>query len=106
MVDPTVAKNPEFQHQYTHLQPIRGSLKHDDAVDAIAMGLNRLKPHIAIDPVETAKRRAEQEQMKEIKGFLTAYEKQNSPKVREDRRGWMRLSGSGKDRRSRSRYQR
>lgn len=97
VIDPSVAKHPQFQHQYTHLQPLRGALKHDDAVDALAMGLQHLKPYIAIDPQETAKRRAEQEQMKEIKGFLRAYEKQNAGKERENTRGWMRYGGRAED---------
>jgi hypothetical protein len=76
VIDPSVAKNESFGFQYTRLSRDRGSLKHDDIIDAIAIGVEDLKEYVAVDPTTMARRKAEKEQQKEIKDFLTAFKKQ------------------------------
>jgi len=65
--DRSVAKDKDVMHQYTHITSARGSLKHDDRIDAIALALGALAHWAGVDPeknVEKAKakaRKAEQD---------------------------------------------
>ena len=77
VVDPSVARNQEWGFQFTHLSRDRGSLKHDDLIDAVAIGVEELKSFVAGDPKEVQRKRSEREQQKEIKDFLSTYKKQN-----------------------------
>ncbi len=46
--------------QFTNITPVRGSLKHDDYIDCLAMGVNHLRQEIAINV--SASRQAEYEE--------------------------------------------
>ena len=57
----SVAKDKETMHQYTHITSARGSLKHDDRIDCIALALGALAHWAGVDPatnVEKARAKA------------------------------------------------
>lgn len=52
VIDSTVAKNDELMYQYCFITRAKGSLKHEDLVEALAGACNELKDLVAIDPLK------------------------------------------------------
>ena len=67
VVDKKVAKDERFMHQYTHITRSRGSIAHDDRIDAVTLGLAALSAHAQIDPAshfDKATKKAQAEYVK------------------------------------------
>jgi len=77
VIDPSVARNQDFGFQFTRISRDRGSLKHDDIIDAVAIGVEHLKEYVAVDPTTVARKRQEAEAEKTVKDFLASYKRQN-----------------------------
>lgn len=92
VIDPSVAKNEGFGFQFSRISRDRGSLKHDDIIDALSIAVDNLKDRVAVDPTSVAKRKAEREQLKEIKDFLHTYRKNTIGVGREPTKGFMDIN--------------
>lgn len=74
-VDPQVARNHDFAYQYSHITHTRGSLKHDDELDAVAIACEYFKERLEIDPTTAAKRKDEREKNEMVKEFLQSFQR-------------------------------
>ena len=67
--DKKVARDDKMMHQFTHITHARGSLSHDDRIDAVTLGLDHLKDWAGVDPdihFEKAAQRAQEEYMRSV----------------------------------------
>ena len=67
VVDEKVAIDPKFQDQYAHITRARGSLKHDDRIDVVAMGVQVLSYVLQQDLDDAAAEAAYKEQVEQVK---------------------------------------
>lgn len=67
--DKKVAKDDKLMHQFTHITGARGSLSHDDRLDAVALGLGQLQHWASVDSdihFEKAAAKAQEEYLRQL----------------------------------------
>lgn len=72
VVHPSVARNQDLQRQWTRLTRQRGSLAHDDEIEALAMAVNAWTLDLAVDPERAKARTADREQEERIRQHYAA----------------------------------
>jgi len=60
----------KFTHQLTHITEVAGSLRHDDIVDVVAMGVAYWQKSLARDTEEEKKRHEDDLRIKSLKKFM------------------------------------
>lgn len=74
VVDEAVAKDETFMYQLTHITRERGSLTHEDRLDAVAGAVSHYQRHMAIDMNKAAQQVRESELDAMIEDFLDCAE--------------------------------
>jgi hypothetical protein len=86
VVDERVARDQTLMYQLTHITRDRGSLTHDDRVDALAGAVAHFTSTLALDTNDAAKALAESEVEQALEDFAEAFNNMGSP-VRRSRQG-------------------
>ena len=72
ILDPRVAANQELQKQIVSITRDRNCLKHDDEVEALAMGIKLYEEYLAVDPNRAAARMKEQNMEDQLREHYAA----------------------------------
>ena len=62
-----------FTYQLTHLTAVKDSLKHDDKIDVVGMGVSYWVKSLARDVKEEAKRHKREQQEAHLKKYIEKY---------------------------------
>lgn len=92
VVDERVARDPTLMYQLTHLTRDRGSLQHDDRVDALAGAVARFTSTLMLDVKDAAKAQREAELDAELEDFIESctISEVYGYRYRHHERGWER----------------
>lgn len=74
VVDESVARDEILMYQLTHISRERGSLTHDDRVDALAGAVARLTSTLMMDVKDAAKAQRDAEMDTEVERFMEGFE--------------------------------
>jgi predicted phage terminase large subunit-like protein len=97
VVSERVAKQKELMYQFTHLTRERGSLAHDDEIEALWGAVSQFTSLVALDPDQKQREREEQAAIEERKDFERKFKKYgmtteadpwNTRKKRQKRARW------------------
>lgn len=79
VVDERVAHDQTTMYQLTHITKDRGSLAHDDRIDALAGAVAHFTTALALDMNSAAKAMSEQEALETLEEFVEAFKTMGSP---------------------------
>jgi 2,4-dienoyl-CoA reductase-like NADH-dependent reductase (Old Yellow Enzyme family) len=78
VVDERVARDQDAMYQLTHITKDRGSLAHDDRIDALAGAVAHFTTALALDTNSAAKAMSEQEALEALEEFVEAFKTMGS----------------------------
>ncbi len=82
VIDETVARDQTFVYQLTHITRDRGSLKHDDRIDALAGAVSHFQRILEMDMTQAAKEVQEAELMEMLDEFVETAKSPMSTRLR------------------------
>ena len=81
VIDPQVARNKDLMMQLTRITKVRGALRHDDELEALAGAVGMFIDNMSVDIVKRAAEIKEQERIQAVREYMESWKKPETIRI-------------------------